>query len=71
MLYEVITLGTAHTATMFYRKVADNQWNAFTFVDGQNVVITSYSIHYTKLYDTDPPRPKDAHRLARSVQCAR
>ncbi|MCU7798418.1 MAG: flagellar hook protein FlgE [Candidatus Thiodiazotropha sp. (ex Myrtea spinifera)] len=31
--------GTAHTATMFYRKVADNQWNAFTFVDGQNVTV--------------------------------
>ena len=33
------SLGTAHTATMFYRKVADNQWNAFTFVDGNNVTV--------------------------------
>ncbi len=33
------SLGTAHTATMFYRKVADNQWNAFTFVDGANVTV--------------------------------
>jgi flagellar hook protein FlgE len=33
------SLGTAHTATMFYRKVADNQWNAFTFVDGTNVTV--------------------------------
>ena len=33
------SLGTAHTATMFYRKVADNQWNVFTFVDGNNVTV--------------------------------
>ena len=33
------SLGTAHTATMFYAKVADNQWNAFTFVDGNNVTV--------------------------------
>ena len=33
------SLGTAHTATMFYSKVADNQWNAFTFVDGVNVTV--------------------------------
>jgi flagellar hook protein FlgE len=33
------SLGTAHTATMFYRKVADNEWNAFTFVDGANVTV--------------------------------
>ncbi len=33
------SLGTAHTATMFYSKVADNQWNAFTFVDGNNVTV--------------------------------
>jgi flagellar hook protein FlgE len=33
------SLGTAHTATMFYRKVADNEWNAFTFVDGTNVTV--------------------------------
>jgi flagellar hook protein FlgE len=33
------SLGTAHTATMFYVKVADNQWNAFTFVDGNNVTV--------------------------------
>jgi flagellar hook protein FlgE len=33
------SLGTAHTATMFYSKVADNQWNAFTFVDGANVTV--------------------------------
>ncbi|MCG7872308.1 MAG: flagellar hook protein FlgE [Candidatus Thiodiazotropha lotti] len=33
------SLGTAHTATMFYVKVADNQWNAFSFVDGNNVTV--------------------------------
>jgi flagellar hook protein FlgE len=33
------SLGTAHTATMFYSKVADNQWNVFTFVDGVNVTV--------------------------------
>ncbi|MBV2090175.1 MAG: flagellar hook protein FlgE [Candidatus Thiodiazotropha sp. (ex Ctena orbiculata)] len=33
------SLGTAHTATMFYVKVTDNQWNAFTFVDGNNVTV--------------------------------
>ncbi|MCU7907051.1 MAG: flagellar hook protein FlgE [Candidatus Thiodiazotropha sp. (ex Epidulcina cf. delphinae)] len=33
------SLGTAHTATMFYSKVADNQWNAFTFMDGVNVTV--------------------------------
>jgi flagellar hook protein FlgE len=33
------SLGTAHTTTMFYTKVADNQWNAFTFVDGVNVTV--------------------------------
>ncbi|MCU7921807.1 MAG: flagellar hook protein FlgE [Candidatus Thiodiazotropha sp. (ex Dulcina madagascariensis)] len=33
------SLGTAHTATMFYSKVANNQWNAFTFVDGVNVTV--------------------------------
>ncbi|MEJ2692595.1 MAG: flagellar hook protein FlgE [Candidatus Thiodiazotropha sp.] len=33
------SLGTSHTATMFYRKVANNQWNAFTFVDGTNVTV--------------------------------
>ncbi|MEW8585220.1 MAG: flagellar hook protein FlgE, partial [Candidatus Thiodiazotropha sp.] len=33
------SLGTAHTATMFYSKVADNQWNVFTFVDGTNVTV--------------------------------
>ncbi len=33
------SLGTAHTATMFYRKAADNQWNVFTFVDGNNVTV--------------------------------
>jgi flagellar hook protein FlgE len=33
------SLGTSHTATMFYRKVADNQWNVFTFVDGSNVTV--------------------------------
>jgi flagellar hook protein FlgE len=33
------SLGTEHTATMFYVKVADNQWNAFTFVDGTNVTV--------------------------------
>jgi flagellar hook protein FlgE len=33
------SLGTAHTMTMFYSKVADNQWNAFTFVDGVNVTV--------------------------------
>ena len=33
------SLGTAHTATMFYAKVADNQWNAFSFVDGNNVTV--------------------------------
>jgi flagellar hook protein FlgE len=33
------SLGTAHTATMFYSKVANNQWNAFTFVDGNNITV--------------------------------
>jgi flagellar hook protein FlgE len=33
------SLGASHTATMFYRKVADNDWNVFTFVDGQNVTV--------------------------------
>ncbi|PVV27274.1 MAG: flagellar hook protein FlgE, partial [gamma proteobacterium symbiont of Ctena orbiculata] len=33
------SLGTAHTTTMFYSKVADNQWNVFTFVDGVNVTV--------------------------------
>ncbi len=33
------SLGTAHTATMFYSKVANNQWHAFTFVDGNNVTV--------------------------------
>jgi flagellar hook protein FlgE len=33
------SLGTAHTATMFYRKVADNQWNVFSFVDGTNITV--------------------------------
>jgi flagellar hook protein FlgE len=33
------SLGTAHTTTMFYSKVTDNQWNAFTFVDGVNVTV--------------------------------
>jgi flagellar hook protein FlgE len=33
------SLGTAHTATMFYRKIADNQWNVYTFVDGANVTV--------------------------------
>jgi flagellar hook protein FlgE len=33
------SLGTAHTATMFYSKAANNQWNAFTFVDGNNVTV--------------------------------
>jgi flagellar hook protein FlgE len=33
------SLGTAHTATLFYSKVADNQWNAFTFVDGVNITV--------------------------------
>jgi len=33
------SLGTSHTATMFYRKVADNDWNVFTFVDGANVTV--------------------------------
>lgn len=33
------SLGTSHTATMFYRKVADNDWNVFTFVDGVNVTV--------------------------------
>jgi flagellar hook protein FlgE len=33
------SLGAAHTTTMFYAKVADNQWNAFTFVDGVNVTV--------------------------------
>jgi flagellar hook protein FlgE len=33
------SLGTAHTATMFYSKVTDNEWNVFTFVDGTNVTV--------------------------------
>ncbi len=33
------SLGTSHTATIFYSKVADNEWNAFTFVDGTNVTV--------------------------------
>jgi len=33
------SLGTAHTASMFYRKEADNDWSAFTFVDGVNVTV--------------------------------
>lgn len=33
------SLGTSHTSTMFYSKVADNQWNVFTFVDGNNVTV--------------------------------
>lgn len=33
------SLGTAHTATMFYRKDADNDWSAYTFVDGVNVTV--------------------------------
>ncbi|MES9979309.1 MAG: flagellar hook protein FlgE [Candidatus Thiodiazotropha sp. 6PLUC5] len=33
------SLGTSHTATMFYVKVADNQWNAFSVVDGNNVTV--------------------------------
>jgi flagellar hook protein FlgE len=33
------SLGTEHTAAMFYVKVADNEWNAFTFVDGTNVTV--------------------------------
>jgi flagellar hook protein FlgE len=33
------SLGTAHTATMFYRKDANNDWSAYTFVDGQNVTV--------------------------------
>ena len=33
------SLGTSHTATMFYRKDADNDWSAFTFVDGVNVTV--------------------------------
>ena len=31
--------GTSHTATMFYRKEAANQWSAYTFVDGVNVTV--------------------------------
>ncbi len=33
------SLGTAHTSSMFYRKEADNDWSAFTFVDGVNVTV--------------------------------
>ncbi|MET0066199.1 MAG: flagellar hook protein FlgE [Candidatus Thiodiazotropha sp.] len=33
------SLGTEHTAAMFYVKVADNEWDAFTFVDGVNVTV--------------------------------
>ncbi len=33
------SLGTSHTATMFYRKDADNDWSAYTFVDGVNVTV--------------------------------
>ncbi len=33
------SLGTAHTATMFYRKDTDNDWSAYTFVDGANVTV--------------------------------
>jgi len=33
------SLGTAHTATMFYRKEGDNDWSAYTFVDGNNVTV--------------------------------
>ena len=33
------SLGSAHTQTMYYRKVAPNQWNAYTYVDGTNVTV--------------------------------
>ncbi|KRT56298.1 flagellar hook protein FlgE [endosymbiont of Ridgeia piscesae] len=33
------SLGSAHSMNIFYRKVADNQWNAFTYVDGNNVTV--------------------------------
>ncbi|MGD8908729.1 MAG: flagellar hook protein FlgE [Chromatiales bacterium] len=31
--------GAAHTASMFYRKEADNQWSVYTFLDGDNVTV--------------------------------
>ena len=53
MLYEVITF-----LTFLQRLMADAQRPVFLIVDGHSIhkariinVITSYSIHYTKLYD--------------------
>jgi len=31
------SLGNSHTATMYFRKTADNQWDGYLFVDGQAV----------------------------------
>jgi flagellar hook protein FlgE len=46
------SLGTAHTTTMFYVKVADNQWNAFTFVDGNNVTVGGNTFADIQFSDT-------------------
>ncbi|MBW9257660.1 MAG: flagellar hook protein FlgE [Candidatus Thiodiazotropha sp. (ex. Lucinisca nassula)] len=46
------SLGTAHTATMFYVKVTDNQWNAFTFVDGNNVTVGGNAFADVQFTDT-------------------
>ena len=63
MLYEVITMAEIVVRTQDLTK----QFGDFTAVDmvsfeiraGEVIgylVITSYSIHYTKLYDADEPR---------------
>ncbi|MEJ2609217.1 MAG: flagellar hook protein FlgE [Candidatus Thiodiazotropha sp.] len=44
------SLGAAHTTTMFYVKTADNEWDIFTFVDGDNITVggnTSAAIQFT------------------------
>ena len=68
MLYEVITLQLPDDVLprgkfdffCFQIELADDQlFYAFgierqgNFIDGINIVITSYSIHYTKLYEDD------------------
>ena len=58
MLYEVITAGEvveARTQEIGFRKVEFSQKNEL-LINGEVVkiiVITSYSIHYTKLYETN------------------
>ena len=43
------SLGTGHTQTMYYRKIADNSWESYTYIDGNNITVggaTSANIQF-------------------------